>query len=84
MGNKVYSKEFKDEVIGKIKNEGISGIEAAKRYGINVKNIYRWLSSGVDGTTSQILEVNRLKREIRDLKEIIGNLVLNVERGKKG
>jgi transposase-like protein len=82
MTGKTYGKEFKEEVVSKIKSEGISGAEAARRYGISVKNIYRWLSEGTGGTNSQILEINKIKRENAYLKQIIGELIL--ERGKKG
>ena len=34
---KPLPKELKDEIITKIKVEGISGVEAARRYGVNVK-----------------------------------------------
>lgn len=80
---KPISKEIKDEIITKIKTEGISGAEAARRYGVNVKNIYRWLADGVGGTSSQTLEFNRLKRENQQLKQLIGQLLLDQERGKK-
>jgi len=83
MPGKIYTKEFKEEIIGKIKLEGISGVEAANRYGINVKNIYRWLSEGVGGGSSEALEINRLKRENKQLKELIGTFVIEKERGKK-
>lgn len=84
MPGKFYSKEIKEEVINKIKSEGISGIEASKRYGINVKNIYRWLSQGIGGSNhGQLLENNRLKRENRELKQIIGQLLFEKEKGKK-
>jgi DNA-directed RNA polymerase specialized sigma24 family protein len=49
-------KQIKEEVITKIKAEGLTGAEAARRYGINVKNIYRWLSDGLEGTQSHILQ----------------------------
>lgn len=38
------------------------------------------LSQGID---SQILSVNRLKRKKKELKKIIGTLMLNEEREKK-
>ena len=61
MGGKYYPKELKEEVINKIKSEGLTGVEASNRYGINVKNIYCWLSQGVGGgTNGQILENNQV------------------------
>jgi len=83
MPNTVYGRELKEEIIGKIKTEGITGTEAARRYGINVKNVYRWLSEGIAGSSSEALEINRLKRENRQLKELIGSLMVEKERGKK-
>jgi transposase-like protein len=83
MMSKPIPKELKEEIITKIKADGISGAEAARRYGVNVKNIYRWLADGIDGTTSQVLEINRLRRENQQLKQIIGQLFLEKERGKK-
>jgi transposase-like protein len=80
---KSIPKELKNEILTKIKVEGLSGAEAARRYGLNVKNIYRWLADGVDGTSSQLLELNRLKRENQQLKQMIGQLLLDHERGKK-
>lgn len=84
MAGKPIAKEIKDEVISKIKSEGITAVEAGRRYGVNPKNIYRWLSQGIGGANSQLLESNRLKRENESLKKIIGELILEKERGKKG
>ena len=83
MPGKYYPPELKKEIIDKIKTEGITAVEAAKRYGIDVNNIYRWVSSGIAGVHGNLFEVNRLKRENRQLKEIIGEIMFEKERGKK-
>lgn len=83
MSGKYYSKEFKEEVVNKLKTDGITATEAANRYGVNSKNVYRWLSRGVGGTGSGQLELNRLKRENYQLKQLIGELCFEKERGKK-
>lgn len=83
MSGQFIAKELKEEIVGKIKAEGISAAEAGRRYGVNVTNIYRWLSQGVAGAESSILEINRVKRENKDLKQIIGQLLLEKSRGKK-
>jgi len=83
MPGKYYPKELKEEIIGKIKTEGITAVEAAKRYGIDANNIYRWVSSGVGGTRGNVWEMNRLKRENRELKQIIGEMMFERQRGKK-
>jgi transposase-like protein len=83
MSGIAIAREIKEEIISKIKTEGITGAEAGRRYGVNVKSIYRWLSQGIGGASSQLLEVNRIKRENKELKQIIGQLLLDKERGKK-
>lgn len=83
MPGKYYPKQLKEEIIGKIKTEGITAVEAAKRYGIDVNNIYRWVSSGVGGVRGNLWEINRLKKENKNLKELIGTLVLEKHKGKK-
>lgn len=45
--------------------------------------IYRWLSQGLGGVRSDLLEVNRLKRENKELKQMLGQLLLDNNRGKK-
>lgn len=62
--------------------EGLSGAEDARRYGINVKHIYRWLVDGVGGTSSQVLEINRLRRENQQRQQFIGQVLLDHERKK--
>lgn len=83
MPGKFYPRELKEEIINKIKSEGITAVEAAKRYGIDVNNIYRWVSAGVGGAKSNVWETNRLKRENRELKQIIGEMMFEKTRGKK-
>ena len=54
-----------------MKTEEIPTVEAAKRYGIDVNNIYRWVSSGVARARGNLFEINTLKRENRELKKIL-------------
>ena len=83
MVGKFYPKELKDEVVERIKTEGKPVSQIAKEYGINVKSIYNWLRSKTVGDSSA-LEINRLKRENKELLEIIGMLTRDLNRGKKG
>jgi transposase-like protein len=79
---KVISKEIKEQVLRRIKEEGITVASAAADAGISTKTIYNWMRSStiVDHST---LEINRLKRENKDLAELVGHLTLNLERTKK-
>ena len=74
MGNfKFIPKEIKEQILKRIKEEGITATQAAQEHGITRKTIYRWLRSTTlsDGS---ILEISRLKRENKELLEIIGRL----------
>ena len=72
----------KDRIIDKIKNDGLTVREAANEFGISVKAIYNWI--GAKGRTEPCaLEMSKLRRENEALKQIIGQLLLDSERGKK-
>lgn len=75
------SKEVKDEVIQKVKG-GERVVALSERYGISTKTIYYWLRRKSEGSIS-LIEYNRLKRENRDLKEIVGALTVHLEKEKK-
>lgn len=76
------STEIKDEIIKKIKHEGLSVMDAAKQYGISDKTIYNWLGTKAKGTVS-ILEHNKIKKENEQLKQIIGDLTIKMSMDTK-
>ena len=63
------------------KEEGIIVSQVAKEYGVNLK-IYNWMRAKTMADTS-ILEISRLKRENKELLEIIGRLTHNLTKTKK-
>lgn len=75
------AKEVKEEVLAKIKS-GEPAATLAQTYGVSVKTIYGWLRWNTTNKVSWI-EHLRLKKENRQLKEIIGVLSLEVEKVKK-
>lgn len=74
--------EIKNEILQKVKN-GDKVVEIAKLYGIGDKTIYKWLRESVKPEVS-IWEHRRLKAENEELKRILGMVMLELERGKKG
>ncbi|MEK7534101.1 MAG: transposase [Patescibacteria group bacterium] len=78
---KFIPKEIKEQILKRIKEEGITVTTAADA-GISPKTIYNWMRSKTlsDGS---ILEISRLKRENRELAEIIGRLTHSLTRSKK-
>ena len=72
----------KDRIIDKIKNDGLTVREASKEFGVSTNAIYNWI--GAKGRSDPgALEMSKLRRENEALKQIIGQLLLDSERGKK-
>lgn len=74
-GFRVIPKELKEQILNRIKNEGISVAQASKDHGVSTKTIYAWLNKGVS-TNISFLEYTRLKRENKLLLELVGKLTL--------
>lgn len=77
------AKEVKDQILFRIKHEGVSGAQAARDAGVGTKTVYGWLAKEALGSVS-ILELNRLKRENEGLCKIIGKLTLEMDKQKRG
>lgn len=76
------AKEIKDEIINKLKHDGLSVADAAKQYGISDKTIYNWLGTRAKGSVS-LLEFNRVKKENDQLKQLIGDITLKLSAQEK-
>lgn len=76
------SREVKDQILNRIKNEGVSVIDAAKDHGISAHTIYNWLSRGAVGAPTWS-ELNKLKRERDELLRIVGELTINLSNTQK-
>ena len=79
---KAIPKEIKEQILKRIKEDGVSVADAAVEHGVSTKTIYNWMrNKGVQSTN--ILEISRLKRENKELLEIIGRLTHDLKRSKK-
>ena len=76
------AKEIKDEIINKLKHDGLSVMDATKQYGISDKTIYNWLGTKAKGSVS-LLEFNRIKKENDQLKQLIGDITLKFSAQEK-
>lgn len=83
MSHKVYPREYKEEILEKVKKGDKSTVEIAKGYGINPNVIYRWITRGAEPKDNTLLELNRLKREKAELLQLIGELTHDLAKGKK-
>ena len=80
--SKQYDQAIKDRIIEKLKKEGLSVGQVSAEFDISKNTIYGWLGHKTTGDPS-VLELVRLRKENNELKQLIGGLTLNMERGKK-
>jgi transposase len=80
--SKRINEEIKRKIIERIRNEGLSVPKASAEFGLSRNTIYNWIGAKTEGEPS-ILEIAKLKKENAELKQIIGGLTLDMERGKK-
>jgi transposase-like protein len=78
---KYYPNELKQEILNKVRS-GTRVVEIASSYGIDSKRIYSWISRNVE-TNPGAMEVNKLTRENKALKELIGELMIESKKFKK-
>ncbi len=80
----IVPQEKREEIIAKIRDEGMSVSEAARQYDIGPKAIYRWMRDGVaNSSASLILENNRLKKENEQLYSLLGRATVDLKKVKK-
>lgn len=81
-GKASVSKEVKEQILKRIKDDGLPVAQVAEEHGLKPRIIYQWLSRQVTAQPS-ILEVAKLKRENQALKQFIGQIMLELELEKK-
>lgn len=81
-GLRAVSQEVKDQILKRIREDGIPVSQVAEEHGLKPGAIYSWISRGVTSPPS-VLEISRLKRENQALKEVIGELTLEMSLAKK-
>ncbi|MEK7163856.1 MAG: transposase [Patescibacteria group bacterium] len=74
--------EIKEQILNRIKNDGVSVIDAAKEHGISENTIYGWIAKKVDGNPS-LSEIVKLKKENRQLLELVGQITLKLSETQK-
>ena len=73
-GKPVVSADVKQQILGRIKNDGVPVAQVAHEHGISDKTIYGWLSKGLQGQPT-LMEVSKLKKENKTLRELLGKLM---------
>ena len=75
-------KDRKEQILKRIKEEGISVSQAAKEHGISDATIYNWLSKGVTGQPT-LRDFARLKKQNKQLLELVGAITIKLSQTQK-
>lgn len=75
-------KEIKEQILSRIKNDGVPVAKAAEEHGISTKTIYYWLRSGSTQSTG-ILEMGRIRKQNKELMDLVGHLSYEISKLKK-
>jgi len=74
--------EIKEQILKRIKEEGVSVVQAAKEHGVHETTVYGWLSQKASsGPTLRALNV--LRKENAMLKTLIGEMTVVISRSQK-
>ncbi len=82
MKKHIIAPEVKEQIINRIKNDGVPVSEAAKEHGVSEGTIYGWISKKIENQPS-ISDILKLKRENLALKELVGEITLKLSETQK-
>ncbi len=74
--------EVKEQIINRIKNEGITVVQASEEHGLHPSTIYEWLGAKTENSAS-VLEIAKLKRENDELLRLLGLMTLKLSESQK-
>lgn len=74
--------ELKEQIINRIKNDGISVVQAARDHGISEGTIYAWIAKKVQGQPT-LAENIKLRRENAQLLQLVGEITLKLSETQK-
>lgn len=74
--------DLKEQIINRIKNDGVTVVEAAKDHGISEATIYSWIAKKTDGQVS-LSEIIKLKKENAQLLSLVGEITLKLSESQK-
>lgn len=75
-------KDRQEQILKRIKEEGISVSQAAQEHGVCDGTIYHWLSKGVTGQPT-LREFAKLKKQNTQLLTLVGEMTITLSQSKK-
>lgn len=74
--------EIKEQIIARIKNDGVTVVQAAKEHGVAEGTIYAWIAKKTEGQPT-LSEIIKLKRENEQLLMLVGEITLKLSESQK-
>ena len=74
--------EMKEQIINRIKNDGVTVSEVARDHGIPESTIHTWIARKVEGNPS-LGDLLKLKKENDQLKILLGEITLKLSETQK-
>ena len=74
--------DVREQIINRVKHEGVSIKQIAEEHGITDSAIYKWLGKNVEGSAS-LLELAKLRRENDELLRLVGLMTLKLSEAQK-
>jgi transposase-like protein len=73
--------DVKEQIINRIKNDGVTVAQASQEHGVSENTIYGWIAKKVDGVSYS--EIIKLKRENAQLLQLVGEITLKLSETQK-
>ena len=74
--------DIKEQIINRIKNDGVTVAQVAKDHGISDVTIYGWIAKKTQGQPT-LSEVIKLKRQNAELMQLVGEMTLKLSEAQK-
>jgi transposase-like protein len=75
--------DIKEQILKRIKEEGIPVSQAAKEHGVSDASIYTWLTKGATNHNPSWTEITKLKKDNQMLLALVGELTVKLSLSQK-
>jgi len=76
------SAEIKEQILNRIKEDGVAVTKVTEEHGIHTSTIYAWLSKDIKAQPS-LREYLKLKKEKQELLVLVGELTIKLSQSQK-
>jgi len=74
--------EIKEQIIGRIKNDGLTIKQVSSEHGVPESTVATWIAKRVEGQPS-LGDIIKLKKENDELKRLVGDITLKLSETQK-